>query len=85
MIDDTQMGMRVILIWLHYLCTCAAYSRLWANGAWELGVWSNSIHASSFLFPSTLLEEHFPEDVLLLVEGVIVLHVVVVGLIKHAV
>ena len=85
MIDDAQMGVRIILIRLHYLCTCTAYSRLWAHGAWELCIWSHPIHTSSFLFPSTLLEENLPKYILLLVKRVIVLHIVVVRLIKHAV
>ena len=85
MIDDAQMGMGIILIWLHNLCTCATNCRLRSYGPWELCMWPNTIHCLSFFFPSALLKENLPEHILLFVERVIILHIVVVGLVKHAI
>ena len=42
-------------------------------------------HTSSLLFFCTLLEEHLAKHVLLLPKTVVILHVVVVRLVKHAI
>lgn len=89
-VDDAQMSVWVILIGTHDLGTCIAHGcRLTIDAALTGETRSdNSISGddtSALLFLGTLFEEHFSEDVFLLAERVIVLHIVVVGLVKHAI
>ena len=83
------MCVRIIFIWLHNLSTCIAHSRWLADTTLSdrqpraddtIGV-----DTSALLLLGTLLEEDLAKHVLLLAKGVVVLHVVVVGLVKHAV
>lgn len=52
---------------------------------WSVRVDLAAIVQSLFLFFCTFLEEDFPENIFLLLMGIVVLHVVVMRLIKHAV
>ena len=86
MVNDSQMRVRIILIWLHNLGSCASNRRLLTHGGlWELRILGHTIETSALLFSSTLLEEDLAKDILFLVEGVIVLHIVVMGLVEHRV
>ena len=86
MVDDSQMRVRIILIGLHNLGSCASNRRLLAHGGLgELWVLGHTIETTALLLPSTLLEEYLAEDILLLMEGVVILHIVVVRLVEDRV
>lgn len=87
MVDYSQVRMRIILIWLHNLRTSIAHSSGLATGSLKSGS-NQSValdHSSSLLFFCTFFEEHLTKDVLLLTKAVIILHIVVVWLVKHAI
>lgn len=74
-VDDPQVRLRVVLVWLHYLGTGSLHGG-------KTGQWHN---AFAVVLLGTLLEKYFAQDILLFVVGIVVLHVVVMGLVKHAV
>lgn len=87
MVNDTKVRVRVILIWLHNLCSCIAHCRGLATCTLQARAYQTITlnYASSLLFFGTLFEEYLAKDVFLLTKGVVILHVVVVRLVKHAV
>lgn len=56
-----------------------------ASWKWSVRVDLAAIVQSLFLFFCAFLEEDFPENIFLLLMGIVVLHVVVMRLIKHAI
>jgi len=86
-IDDSQVCMRVVLVRLHNLCPSASH------GTWlpicTLEPRSHESvaldHTTALFFLGTFFEEYLAEDVFFLAERVIILHIVVVGLVKHAI
>ena len=88
MIDDAQVGVRVVLVRLHNLSTCVTHSR-WLSCLSDLEPGADhaicSTDTSPFLFFCTLLKEDLPQDVLFLPESVIILYVVVVRLVEDAI
>ena len=91
-INDAEVGMRVVFIWFHYLSASVAHSGWLAELPVKRLTYSESrsyqtsaSDTSPLLFFSTLFEEYFPQNVFLLVERVIVLDIVVVRLIEHTV
>ena len=89
MIDDAQVRVRVVLVRLHNLSTCVAHSRWLSRALTDLEAGADhaicSTNTSPLLFLCALLEEDFPQDILLLPKSVIILHVVVVGLVEDAI
>ena len=88
MIDDAQVRVRVVLVWLHNLSSRVTHSRWLSRLAYLEPGADNAIRSTytpSFLFFCTLLKEDLPQDVLLLAESVIILHVVVVRLVEDAI
>ena len=86
-VDDAKMRVRVVLVRLHNLSACIAHCRGLAISPLESRAYQTITldHATAFLLLGAFLEEDFAQDVLLLAERVVVLHVVVVRLVKHAV
>ena len=89
MIDDAQVRVRIILVWLHNLSTSVSHSRWLSRALANLEPGADhaicSSYTSPFLFFCTLLEEYLPQDVFFLAESVIILHVVIVRLVEDAI
>ena len=87
MVDDAQVGVRVVLIRLHNLRSCIAHCRgLPARPLQARSYQTITLDdASSLLLLGTLLEEYLAKDVFLLTKGIVILHIVVMWLVKHAV
>ena len=87
MVNDAQVRVRIVFVWLHDLSTSVSHSRWLARIAStsEAGANDARAHATALLFLGTLFEEDLAKDVLFLAEGVVVLDVIVVRLVKHAV
>ena len=94
MVDDAEVGVRIVFIWFHNLSSSVAHSR-WLTIK-EASVctrsdletranYSTIIHPTTLLFFCTLFEENFAQNVLFLAESVIVFDIVVVRLVKHAI
>lgn len=79
--------MRVILIWLHNLSSCIAHCRGLATCTLQARSYQTITlnYASTLLFLGTLFEEYLAKDVFLLTKGIVILHIVVMWLVKHAV
>ena len=88
-IDDAQVRMRIVFVWLHNLCSCVAHSRWLSRALAHLKPGADhaigSTYSPPFLFFCTLLKEDFPQNVLFLAKSVIILYIVVVRLVEDAI